>query len=156
MRLRCSTITPPRADPDGEASAARSAGTSADLPSCTRGTRPGIHGGARCESRYRFDAELSGVPAPRSLSRARDDHRIGGGLDRLAAQAGVDLRELGPEEQDERGVVDPDQEHHEGAGRAVGGADARTPEIEADEELADAEQHCGHDAAEPGVPPGDA
>jgi hypothetical protein len=43
----------PRADFDGGASGARSAGTSAGPPSCTRRTRPGTPGAAGCGSRCR-------------------------------------------------------------------------------------------------------
>jgi hypothetical protein len=70
-------------------------------------------------------------------------HPIGFANDARAALHGVDLRELGAEEEDLGRVVDPKQEDDQRAGGAVGGADAAASQVVADQDLADGEEDGG-------------
>ena len=73
----------------------------------------------------------------------------------VAVAARVDAGELGAQQEDQRGEVDPEQEQHQRAGGAVGGVDAGPLEIEADGVLADREQHRGDRRAPGHVAPAD-
>src|SRR5690606_10296953 len=103
--------------------------------------------------RYRLLARLVARRAGALLSV--DDL---GALARLHAATiagGVDLGELGPKEEDLRRVVDPDQQHHQRAGRAVGGAKALPPQIEAQQLLTDDKEQGRDKRAQPYIAPGD-
>src|SRR6185295_128935 len=64
------------------------------------------------------------------------------------------LGELGPEQQNHGGIVDPAEEHRERPGRAERLARIALPQVQPDEELADHEQHRGEGGADPHVTPG--
>src|SRR5687767_4810300 len=68
---------------------------------------------------------------------------------------GVRPREFRAEEQDLRGVIHPQEEHDQCAGCAVGGLGGFLAQVQAERELADAEQHGGDDRAKPDVVPRD-
>ena len=58
----------------------------------------------------------------------------------LAMPRGPGMRELGAEEHDQGRVIDPHQEHHQRARRAVGRAHARLAEVKADGGLAEGKE----------------
>ena len=68
----------------------------------------------------------------------------------------VNFRELRPEKQDARRVVNPHEHDHHRAGRAETRSDAAGAKIEADEELADGEKQRRAHRADPHVAPADA
>ena len=69
---------------------------------------------------------------------------------------GVHARELGTQQDDLRGVVDPHEQHHDRPRRAVTRRNSRMPEIEPDQEFPDGEENRRHEGADPHVTPGQA
>src|SRR5262245_66429447 len=81
---------------------------------------------------------------------------LGGGRRAVRAVAvGIGAREGRPEEEDLCGIIRPDEEDGERAGRTVGAADAAAAQVQANQVLAEAEQRRGHEAADPHVAPAD-
>ena len=64
------------------------------------------------------------------------------------------LGEFRAEEENLRRVVDPEQEQHQGAGRAVARLDVRVRQVQSDQVLADGEEERGDERAVPDVSPG--
>ena len=73
----------------------------------------------------------------------------------VAHAARVDVRELGAEEHDQRRVVDPEDEHHQRAGRAVEIDQRPAAEVEPDHDPPDGEQNGGDHGTEGDVVPAD-
>src|SRR5262245_52544192 len=97
-------------------------------------------------------------PEPDRGSRARSeaaDVRLRGSMLVVPEASRPEVGELRPEKHDQRRVVDPDGQHDQRAGGAIGRTDARVPEIGADEILAEREQCRGDHGPEPDVAPGD-
>src|SRR5206468_12206674 len=74
---------------------------------------------------------------------------------RVDAAHGADVCELRAEEQDLRGVIDPQQNHCQRAGRPECRGGPTFPEVEADQIFAEGEEQRRERGAEPDVPPGD-
>src|SRR6266542_112205 len=96
----------------------------------------------------RFRRALWGLAPRRLLLGARLRRR----LDPLQPP-GVSPRELRPEEDDQRGEVDPDQENHDRARGAVRGGNCGAAEIQPDRPLSRDEEDRGRDRPVPDVPP---
>ena len=69
--------------------------------------------------------------------------------------ARIDPGELGAQQEDLRRAIDPHEQHDDGTRRAEARGDAALADIEPDQDLADLEQHGGHDGADPHVAPRD-
>src|SRR5450631_4891941 len=85
----------------------------------------------RCSERPA--AKISGLAAG-------GEGRSGAALRMTAVALGEGVRELGAKEEDLGRVVDPDQEHDQGAGGAIGRGDIALADIERDQVLAAFEQ----------------
>lgn len=72
-----------------------------------------------------------------------------------AAEALVDFDEFGAAEDDEGGIIDPDEEEDHGAGGAEGAEGAAAAEIPGEAELADFEEEGGDEGAGPDIAPGE-
>ena len=59
-----------------------------------------------------------------------------------AMMAGINLRELGPEEEDLSRIVYPEQYDDQRAGCAIAGGDGSAANVKADQELTDGEQEA--------------
>jgi hypothetical protein len=90
----------------------------------------------------RLEGSLRGCLRP-------DRHATACGFPRL----GVGFRELGPEEQDQGRVVDPQQDGDERRGSAVAGGDAASADIVADQELAERERQARDQSSGPDISP---
>src|SRR5882724_10054182 len=116
-----------------------------------------------CITRTIARADRQAQPAPRFPEPCyRFDIRsraVGYRLVALAATRslppalGADVRELGAEEDDQRSIEHPHRHHDERARGTVGRPDARAPEIESDEALADGKERRGDEGAHPDVAP---
>src|SRR5438477_270994 len=74
-------------------------------------------------------------------------------LNRMAADLGKVLGELGAEENEHACVVDPDENHSQRASTTERVARIGVAEIETDHELADLDQDRGGEATDPDRPP---
>src|SRR5262245_37368169 len=109
--------------------------------------------------RKSLPASFIGSLLPQALVGAQDPPRAVAGGHRSglrpagAIEPRVDLRELGPEEEDLRRVVDPQENQHEGAGGAVDRGGPCMGEVEPDQTPAGGEQDRREDRPQPHVPP---
>ena len=70
-----------------------------------------------------------------------------------AMMAGINLRELGPEEEDLSRIVYTEQHDDQRAGCAIAGGDGSAANVKADQELTDGEQEGGDERANQNVMP---
>jgi hypothetical protein len=67
----------------------------------------------------------------------------------------IDLRKLGPKEENLRGVINPDQQDSHRTSGSERIPDLTAPQIQPNQELAQAEENGGHGRAQPDVLPSD-
>ena len=73
-----------------------------------------------------------------------------------SAPPGIYLRKLRTKEKNLGGVIDPDEQECEGAGRPEGGSGSRPGHILFKPQFADAEKHGSDSTPDPDIPPFDA
>jgi len=66
---------------------------------------------------------------------------------------GVNVGELGPQEDKLGGIIDPGENNDHGTGCTESGGDAAVAEIESDSKLTKIEQHRRRDGADPDIMP---
>src|SRR5690606_37986492 len=121
----------------------------ASAPACRKASRSSQMLTASSSRRRRSPRRIASF----LLDGHRHAHRGGLGRDHAITAQHGHLREGSAEEQDQRGVVDPQQHQHQGSGRAIGGSRRHVRQVEGDQELAQHEQQRGVERAAAHVAP---